>query len=742
MIGIELVTYTTNYIEEDENKNCVVLTTEFCGDQDESFNLSADLSYRSSSRSFNISGRSTNQSETSATDFVHVASDVLISRSRLQDEDSVSLDSNTVAVDWDNENRSFYTIHRLDNREMDKQGYAKGYAMTLNNRVSAPSFTSYIDLEPEESNQDTMQISPDLLEGELCVSQADRVCSYSTTSGLTSGMSGTLFVTTLKLSLKLHIEDEQRQRTNKILAPWDIPLSSIYAIYEISGENSDKKKRLTLGSNIGTKVDGIFVVCKNFRFYRFSFKFAKIDQGRNVVNALLHHVRPKKSNLLFAFEQNVYTTLVGSGKPSSRTGWESVKHKSHVKNVRLTRANENWQISNSLPQQFIVPAHVTDEKLGMLSGLFLGNRAPAWVWGTPEGGAVFIQPSLNVLPSLQIDQLRNDFYGVHMGKKVVEIDLDKIFPSQSYLEDSYASMLEIHCMETEKEAEKMDSDYLSRIEGCGWLSTISTALRTSCEICEMLWRGETVVLVEGEGRGSGLIVASLVCILLEPEPRTRVGFEALVDNIWVSLGYPFSTNHQLCSPKAETSINPLFLIFLDAVFQLTEQFPSLFGFRREYLMDLWDTALLPVFDTFIFDSEHDRSMARRNPETPLSPSPAWNWESQFSEQYIKDWDNPLFGIPRRPDRNSLHDPSPSSMIMGKIPTPGVPDNKKYLPVNWAVASLAVWVNFFHRSVTFYQSCRSGDTNLLSTQRAAKQLIDDIYSTTRTESDAQRANHSQ
>ena len=42
---------------------------------------------------------------------------------------------------------------------------------------------------------------------------------------LTSGMSGTLFVTTLKLSLKLHLEDELNSRQNKILGPWDIPLT-------------------------------------------------------------------------------------------------------------------------------------------------------------------------------------------------------------------------------------------------------------------------------------------------------------------------------------------------------------------------------------------------------------------------------------------------------------------------------------------------------------------------------------
>ncbi|XP_023333951.1 uncharacterized protein LOC111705591 [Eurytemora carolleeae] len=147
------------------------------------------------------------------------------------------------------------------------------------------------------------------------------------------------------------------------------------------------------------------------------------------------------------------------------------------------------------------------------------------------------------------------------------------------------------------------------------------------------------------------------------------------------------------------------------------------------MVDLWDTALVPMFDTFLFDSEHDRSMARRNPETPLNPSSAWNWGLQFSLEYIKNWENPLFGIPRRPDRNNLHDPSHLSMIMDKQFFPGVPESKKYLPVNHHVSCLQVWVSFYHRSVPFFQIPGKPEEELLLLQRESKQLIDEIYKTT-------------
>ena len=66
---------------------------------------------------------------------------------------------------------------------------------------------------------------------------------------------------------------------------------SIQAVHEIWGDAGEKRKKLPLGSNVSSKIDGIFILCKNFRFLRFSFKFAGVDSGRNITNALLHHSR-------------------------------------------------------------------------------------------------------------------------------------------------------------------------------------------------------------------------------------------------------------------------------------------------------------------------------------------------------------------------------------------------------------------------------------------------------------------
>lgn len=665
MIDIELVTYSVQCRGGEEPEN-VVRTTVFC---------------------------SRNEANSS-----HEEDDLF---------DTTSIDSNTVTCEW--REGSFILTEDEPSRQkrrMHQQGYAKGYTMTLSNSrpKSEASFTSYVDLDTDPAQDECVGVLPDLLHGELLVSQADRVCCYNSMSGMTSGVTGSLFVTTLKLSLKLHIEDEERLKRNKILAAFDIPLSSIFAIYEVSGgDTSEKKKKLLFGSNISNRIDGVFILCKNFKFFRFSFKFSGVDQGRNVVNALLHHVRPKKNDLLFAFEHCVYKPLVGDLPVG--TVWEDVRTRSGCPNTRICRANESWQISSSLPQHFVIPGHMSDSQLRTVSELFPANRPPVWTWGTPAGAAIFIQPALNVLLSPQVERQLSEFYAEgRAGRARTVLELDRMLPSQVQLEDAFLQLLELHCVETEKEAEQMDSTYFSRLENSGWLSAVSSVLRCGGEVCEAISEGRCVSLVEGEGRTTSILVASLAEVMLDEDFRSRKGLESLIQKNWVSLGFPFSRRHQLCSRMGEAGgVGPEFFLFLDAIFQLTQQFPAHFEFVPEYLTAVWDTSLLPVFDTFIFDSEHDRAMARTSPDTPLQLSSAWAWETQFSTAFIQSLRNPLYGIPRRPERNGTrHSAANLSMLIGTRFIPSVPGNNQPLPVRWEVPQLHIWLDMFHRSVNFFQ----------------------------------------
>ena len=72
-------------------------------------------------------------------------------------------------------------------------------------------------------------------------------------------------------------------------------------------------------------------------------------------------------------------------------------------------------------------------------------------------------------------------------------------------------------------------------------------------------------------------VCYLVQMILDPYYRTIEGFAVLVEKEWVSFGHKFASRNG-CETKKEKQRDrsPIFIQFLHAVYQLTEQYPIAF----------------------------------------------------------------------------------------------------------------------------------------------------------------------
>lgn len=69
--------------------------------------------------------------------------------------------------------------------------------------------------------------------------------------------------------------------------------------------------------------------------------------------------------------------------------------------------------------------------------------------------------------------------------------------------------------------------------------------------------------------------------------------------------------------------SPLFLLFLDCTWQLVQQFPADFEFSETFLTTLWDSAFVPIFDTFLFNCEHDRKIAIESVRSQYISAKPW-----------------------------------------------------------------------------------------------------------------------
>lgn len=117
------------------------------------------------------------------------------------------------------------------------------------------------------------------------------------------------------------------------------------------------------------------------------------------------------------------------------------------------------------------------------------------------------------------------------------------------------------------------------------------------------------VSVLGDGCDISCLTSSLTQILLDPYWRTITGFQTLIQKEWIALGHPFVKRLGFVQSNNGNERSPIFLLFLDCVWQLLQQFPTAFEFTEIYLTTVWDSAHVSIFDTFLFDSERKRIMA-------------------------------------------------------------------------------------------------------------------------------------
>nr|XP_013808888.1 PREDICTED: myotubularin-related protein 9-like [Apteryx mantelli mantelli] len=181
--------------------------------------------------------------------------------------------------------------------------------------------------------------------------------------------------------------------------------------------------------------------------------------------------------------------------------------------------------------------------------------------------------------------------------------------------------------------------WLSKLEASNWLTHIKEILTAACLAAQCIDREGASVLVHGtEGTDSTLQVTSLAQIILDPRCRTIRGFESLVVREWLQAGHPFQ---QRCAQSAYSNSKqkweaPVFLLFLDCVWQILRQFPCSFEFSEHFLIMLFEHTYASQFGTFLGNNENERSKLKLQQKTMS----LWSWVNRPQE--LSKYKNPLF----------------------------------------------------------------------------------------------------
>lgn len=179
------------------------------------------------------------------------------------------------------------------------------------------------------------------------------------------------------------------------------------------------------------------------------------------------------------------------------------------------------------------------------------------------------------------------------------------------------------------------SAHLSGVEESGWLSHAKVVLNTAKFIARAVSvEGYSVLIHCSDGWDRTAQTSSLSQILLDPYYRSLNGFQVLIEKEWLAFGHKFVDRCSLlCRNPDEAS--PIFLQFLDCVFQLQNQFPTHFEFNENYLIELYDMLTAGKFGTFLGNNEKDRNRQRLSERTFSIWGYLWENINKFINPYFE-----------------------------------------------------------------------------------------------------------
>ncbi|XP_015603918.1 myotubularin-related protein 9 [Cephus cinctus] len=332
---------------------------------------------------------------------------------------------------------------------------------------------------------------------------------------------------------------------------------------------------------------------------------------------------------------------------------------------RISYLNRDYKVCNSYPSAVIVPRHIEDKVIVSSAGFRDGGRFPVLCY-RHEGGSVLLRSSQPMSGATgrrckEDERLLNAVLGPGRRGYIVdtrsagqaqsakargggtEIDaaypqwrkVHKAVPRPSDLADSLYKLIEA-CNDTNCST----SQWLSRLENSGWLSGVQSALNAACVAAQCLHQEVAAVLVHGgAGRESTLVVTSLTQAILNPDCRTVRGLQALVEREWLQAGHPFFTRTRhgpYHSHSQSSSHSPTFLLFLDCLHQLHQQFQMSFEYTTDLLIALFKHAYCSNYGTFLGDSEAERIRLRLSERT----GSLWSYINQ--PDVLEKWLNPLY----------------------------------------------------------------------------------------------------
>jgi len=322
-------------------------------------------------------------------------------------------------------------------------------------------------------------------------------------------------------------------------------------------------------------------------------------------------------------------------------------------NWRLCNLNQVFKICDTYPRSFVVPSNLTDDEVKSAAEFRSKGRIPVLSWYDPESQLSLTrsaQPMIGLNFTGKITKKHiGDYRTIESimqasektQQKLMIVDLrpranaeaNRVIKGAGYEKNykncdlRFMNIENIHVVRNSfarladicHDFGGIEMNWYSKVESTQWLEHIRSILMAAHFCVDVFFRERTSVLTHcSDGWDRTSQVVCLFQIMADPYCRTMEGFAVLIEKEWCSFGHQF---HKRVGHGSRQSFftderGPIFVQYIDCVYQMMRQHPTAFEFNELFLIFLLDNLYSCRFGTFLFDNEKDKMKFKVFEKTP------------------------------------------------------------------------------------------------------------------------------
>jgi myotubularin-related protein 1/2 len=359
---------------------------------------------------------------------------------------------------------------------------------------------------------------------------------------------------------------------------------------------------------------------------------------------------PKKPEKLFAFRFRVPVSHAEDGwrvfnleREMKRQGAlrnEAVDGKARGSRKgcvwRVSDINADYAFSPTYPRRLVVPGFTTDEQLPAIAKFRSKKRLPVLTYRHQATGAALLRSS-QPLTGLSGQRGREDedllkmvgIRTIYDARPMENAFANKAkgggyedarnYSSRGHNEACELRFCDIHNIHRmrgslqhvlqacENQLSKRSDDFRAELAKSKWLAHVRNLVAKSCCVAKDLRQGKSVLVHCSDGWDRTAQICALVQVMADPFFRTIRGLCVLIEKDWCYFGHKFHKRIGHASSKSgDGERSPIFMQFLDAVWQLWTQAPERFEFNERLLAFLASEVASCKYGTFLFDNDRVR----------------------------------------------------------------------------------------------------------------------------------------